>query len=80
MSDTPKTKHEPRMLSIWFFVCLVLAVYGLIVLGAGIFYEMKPEAQTGKLAILNPSLLWGGVMLAASGILYLLDRRGQRGD
>ena len=77
MQENQNNRDESQMLSIWFFVSLVLAAYGPIVLGAGIYYEIHPVAQTGELAVLNPSLLWGGIMIAAAGVLFLLDRKAR---
>jgi hypothetical protein len=59
-----------RMLSIWFFVGLMLTVFGVIVTATGVYFVFRPQNAT-VLAELNPSLWWGLIMLAA-GVLFLL--------
>jgi hypothetical protein len=60
------TEHrEP--LPIWFFVGLILTVYGVIVLASGLIY---PHPHT-VLAHLRPALWWGAIILAA-GILFVI--------
>ena len=48
--------REP--LPIWFFVGLILAVYGILVLAGSIF----GEADTTMLYELHPGLWWGALM------------------
>jgi hypothetical protein len=58
------------MLSIWFFVGLILAALGLIITATGVYFAFKPQHRT-VLAGLNPSLWWGLVMLTG-GLLFLV--------
>ncbi len=64
------TVEKDKMLSIWFFVGLMLTVIGVIVTGTGINYIFHPQNAT-MLAELNPNLWWGGVILVA-GIVFLV--------
>jgi len=61
---------ESKMLSIWFFVGLMLTVLGLIITCMGVYFVFNPETTTA-MAHLNPSLWWGVVMLF-SGLLFLI--------
>ncbi len=61
---------EKKMISIWFFVGLMLVINGLIIAAMGIYYIFYPETNTA-MAHLNPSLWWGGVILIA-GALFLI--------
>jgi hypothetical protein len=63
-------KAEANMLSIWYFVGLMLTVLGVIVTATGVYYIFRPQHET-RLAELNPSLWWGGVILAA-GLIFLI--------
>jgi hypothetical protein len=54
-------------LSIWFFVGILLSVYGLIITGAGIYGFFTPPAV--KLASLHADLWWGLILLAL-GVFY----------
>ncbi|MDB5103667.1 MAG: hypothetical protein JWP91_1356 [Fibrobacteres bacterium] len=51
-----------RMISIWTWVGLVLAVYGGLVFICGVYYMSNPVAVRGH----HPGLWWGGVMILAS--------------
>lgn len=61
---------EDKMLSIWFFVGLMLTVMGLIITAMGVYYIFNPETTTA-MAHLNPSLWWGLIMLI-SGLLFFV--------
>jgi hypothetical protein len=52
-------------LPIWFFVGVILLVYGLLVLAA---YFMAAPRET-VLASTKPSLWWGTIIVVAGGIL-----------
>jgi hypothetical protein len=61
---------ERKMLSIWFFVGLMLAALGLIITATGVYFAFKPQHRT-SLAELNPSLWWGLIMLSG-GLSFLI--------
>jgi protein-S-isoprenylcysteine O-methyltransferase Ste14 len=63
-------KADANMLSIWYFVGLMLTVLGVIVTLTGVYYIFSPQHET-KLAELNPSLWWGCVILVA-GLIFLI--------
>ena len=56
--------HKPGMVSIWFLIGVLLVVYGLLILGEGIYQYVEPPAQTTVLANLHPDIWWGLVVLA----------------
>ena len=65
---------------IWFFIGLMLGIYGVLILGYGIF-----EAATGsyppgvQLSELHTPIWWGG-LLTVIGALYLVKFRPGRGS
>jgi len=61
---------EHKMISIWFFVGLMLTVLGVIITATGVYFLFRPQHET-TLAELNPSLWWGAVMLVG-GLAFLL--------
>jgi hypothetical protein len=64
-------------ISIWFFIGVLLVVYGALILGYGIF-----ELATGQLAnVVLANLhapVWWGAMLEALGLFYAIRFRPGR--
>lgn len=56
--------HKAGMISIWFFIGVLLVAYGLLTLGAGLYELAEPPAQPTVLADLHAGIWWGGVILA----------------
>lgn len=74
MNETSK-----GMLSIWFFVSIVLGTFGLIILAMGICHLVSPpQNPTHQLAHLHADLWWGIVMVAFATTLFYLDRRSTK--
>ncbi len=67
-------RDEP--LSIWFFVGMILVIYGIIVTGSGLVMEMPPT----KLAELRPSLWWGGIMTGFGGLFTAIGWRASQAE
>lgn len=63
--------HRKGMISIWFFIGVLLLAYGVLILGAGIFDYMNPAAHPVVLSELHAGLWWG-VLLLALGAWYTL--------
>ncbi|MDZ7330568.1 MAG: hypothetical protein ONB31_01165 [candidate division KSB1 bacterium] len=61
---------EQKMLSIWFFVGVMLTLLGAIILSTGVYYIFYPQQKT-VLSNINPSLWWGAIMLAV-GLAFLV--------
>lgn len=56
-------------LSIWFFVGLLLDVYGVLILGSGIYGLSHPPGREVALWDLHAGVWWGALMLGL-GIVY----------
>ncbi|HXX22332.1 MAG TPA: hypothetical protein VEO19_04190 [Terriglobia bacterium] len=56
----------PRMIPVWFFVGVILLIYGVIILATGIYGMSHPPSTV--LANLHPSLWWGGLLTIVGGI------------
>ena len=71
--------HGSRI-PIWFFIGLLLTVYGVMIFGYGCY-----EAVTGKLAAgvqlteLHTPIWWGAVLLII-GLVYLIKFQPGRGN
>jgi hypothetical protein len=60
---------EGSHLSIWFFVGILLAFYGLIITGAGVYYLFASPPEHLHLANYHADLWWGLILLAL-GVFY----------
>ena len=59
-------------ISFWFFVAMIFLLYGLIILGSGIYYWMT--AATGPNVAYHVSVWWGLVLLVMSGIFFIFNK------
>lgn len=63
------TKQHP--FKIWFVIGLLLNVYGLMILGAGIYNYFNPPAQLVVMNHLHAPIWWGALLLVM-GIFYTI--------
>jgi hypothetical protein len=64
--------HRPGMLSIWFFVGVLLDAYGILILGSGIInYGNLPNVVRADLH----ADIWWGALLLAIGLFYSIQFR-----
>lgn len=71
-------KPPRHMLPVWFFIGLLLTIYGVIILATSLLELSRPPAVV--LARYHPGI-WGGVALLLIGGFYILRFRpgGRRG-
>lgn len=65
------------MYSIWFFIGLLVLIYGILIFGAGIADLISPPAQPLVLAQLHMGIWWGALMIVLGGMYALLFRPGR---
>ena len=59
--------HRPGMISIWFFVGVLLLLYGILILGTGIAeWSSPPNVVHADLH----AAVWWGALLTLVGALY----------
>jgi hypothetical protein len=58
--------HNAKQISIWFFIGVLLAVYGLIILAAGITDWSHPGPIV--LSNLHVGVWWGALLVVLGGI------------
>ncbi len=63
---------------IWYFIGWLLLVYGVIILGAGIYQLSHPPDTV--LSHLNATAWWGGLMLVMGAVYVYIHRPGRRGN
>jgi hypothetical protein len=60
-----------HQIPIWFFIGLVLAVYGVLILGAGLYGVLYPPPLSQRLAMSHlHAELWWGALLVLLGAFY----------
>jgi hypothetical protein len=66
-------------ISIWFFIGVLLSVYGALVLVYGIFELVTHQAANVVLANLHAPIWWGGILLVL-GLFYGVRFRPGRAE
>jgi len=57
-----------RMIPVWFFVGVILLIYGVLILATGLYEFSRPPDTV--LAHLHPAVWWGG-LLTLVGAVYV---------
>jgi len=70
IDDAPQRHH---MLPVWFFIGLVLVVYGIMILAQGIYQLSHPVGTV--LEDLHAAIWWGVFMLVVGFIFVQKNRR-----
>lgn len=61
-------------ISIWFFIGSLLGIYGVLILGSGIYELINPTAHPVVLGELHAAIWWGA-LLVVLGVLYAVKFR-----
>jgi hypothetical protein len=67
------SEHK-QLISIWFFIGALLAVYGVLIAGSELYHLGIPYDHEVELANLHAGLSWGILMLAL-GVFYCVKFR-----
>ncbi|MGA3322921.1 MAG: hypothetical protein ABSF45_00475 [Terriglobia bacterium] len=68
LEDSKPRDHH--MIPVWFFVGVILLIYGLIILGTGIYEFSSPPPTV--LASTHPAVWWGALLTVIGGIYVYL--------
>jgi len=55
---------------IWFFIGILLSIYGMLILGSGIFGLFHPPQREVALSYLHADIWWGALLLVI-GLIYV---------
>lgn len=66
-----------KFISIWFFIGLLLTVYGVLICGTGIYEVFYPPQTQVQLAGYHANIWWGAVLLVM-GIFYTAKFRPKK--
>jgi FtsH-binding integral membrane protein len=64
--------HDHHMIPVWFFVGVILLIYGIIILCTGIYEFSSPPPTV--LAYMHPAIWWGALLAAIGGIYVYVYR------
>jgi hypothetical protein len=62
---------------IWLMIGLLLALYGIMIVGAGVYHLVVPEPRNVVLSNLHPELWWGGLMILVGFLFCYYHMRGR---
>jgi hypothetical protein len=67
--------EDHHIIPVWFFVGVLLLIYGVIILASGIYGLSHPPGTV--LAHLHPRIWWGALLTAMGGfyVYYFLPRK-----
>ena len=68
---------EKHSISVWFFIGTLLATYGVLILGSGIYGLFVPLNHTVAMSHLHIGIWWGSGMLLF-GVGYIIRFRPKR--
>lgn len=68
VEGSPPRDHH--MIPVWFFVGVILLIYGIIILGTGIYEFSSPPPTV--LANTHPAVWWGALLIVIGGIYVYL--------
>jgi hypothetical protein len=72
------SEEKKHFISIWFFIGALLSVYGVLILGAGVWEIIEPPRQQVVLGNLHAAVWWGALLIAL-GAVYLVKFRPGKG-
>jgi hypothetical protein len=64
------------MIPVWFFVGVILLIYGVIILATGLYEFSHPPATV--LAYLHPAVWWGALLTIVGGVYVWVYLPGKR--
>ncbi len=62
---------KQRLISIWFFIGILLGIYGILILASGINDLLHPYAYTVRLAYLHADIWWGALLIILA-LIYII--------
>jgi hypothetical protein len=69
--------HEEGVFSIWFFIGLLVGLYGMLILAAGVHEFLSPPATPLTLANLHAGIWWGALLIVLGAFFVYFFRPGR---
>jgi hypothetical protein len=72
-------REEEKQIPIWFFIGCMLTIYGVMILGSGIYNLVSPPEHPVALSWLHADIWWS-VFLVVIGLIYVMKYRPAKAD
>jgi len=59
---------DKQAISIWFFIGALLVVYGVLIMGAGVWDLFSPSGLPQAMGHLHATIWWGGLLVILGGV------------
>jgi hypothetical protein len=66
--------HQRHFISIWLFIGVLLLIYGVLILGSGIYNLFNPPAEQTVLANLHAPIWWGALLTVLGAVYTVVFR------
>lgn len=67
-----------HFISIWFFIGVLLLIYGVIILGFGLYGLTSPPEREVVMANLHTELWWGALLIVLGAVYSYYFRPGRK--
>jgi hypothetical protein len=64
--------EDHHIIPVWFFVGVLLLIYGVLIVGSGIYHLSTPPST--KLGHLHPAIWWGALLTVIGAVYVYLFR------
>ncbi len=72
--------HE-KQIPIWFFIGAIVAIYGVLILGVGIYHWISPPPVAERVMLWDKHAdIWWGALLLALGLFYVIKFKPETKD
>ena len=68
---------QDNAISIWFFIGVLLLIYGALIAGVGVYELISPPASPVVLHEMRAPLWWGALLAAIGGVYAVVFRPGK---
>lgn len=68
--------HDEHQIPIWFFIGVLLLIYGLLITGSGVYNLVSPPPVDQRVQLFELHAdLWWGLLMTAAGLFYVVRFR-----
>ncbi len=68
-----------HLVAVWFFIGVLLDIYGVLILGSGIYDLVRPSEYQVRMAYLHAGIWWG-LLVLVMGLIYTVRFAPKSGE